>query len=272
MLGLYRGARQYHLHLDWRTLDQWLYDPAFVCVLQERNAGLGGAMGASLCDSPYLDQPPAAWLRFFAADHRAGREMLRLLWDELHAGLVARGVGRAACAVVDDWVVPHLREWGFAPFNAVINMQRNEGIIPAPPAPPLKIVEVTPAMLEEVVRVDALAFQDQLWAYSRETLEVAWKQAGTFTALWLDDQIVGYQLSTAHFGNAHLARLAVLPEYQGRGYGGLLIGEMLRWFERRKVRQITVNTQGDNYSSQRLYARLGFVPLGEDVPIWVIEL
>jgi ribosomal protein S18 acetylase RimI-like enzyme len=84
--------------------------------------------------------------------------------------------------------------------------------------------------------------------------------------------VLGYQLSTSHSRDGHLARLAVLPDFQGRGLGGMLIGEMVRFFEGRGVTTLTVITQEDNLASQHLYRRLGFDYTGHRVPVWSINL
>ena len=85
-------------------------------------------------------------------------------------------------------------------------------------------------------------------------------------------QILGYQLSTWHIDTGHLARLAIRPERQGQGLGALLVGQMIRFFIERNIHHITVNTQENNTTSQRLYLRLGFKPVGHSVAYWSTDL
>ena len=52
----------------------------------------------------------------------------------------------------------------------------------------------------------------------------------------------------------------------------MLVSSMLRYFWRRGVYGVTVNTQESNLASQRVYTRLGFSRTGFDLPVWLAEL
>lgn len=268
---LFRRAGRRHLHLDWRTLEAWLPDPALCCwVIHGRNA-VQAMMGATIHTPP--EGPAVAWLRFMVpASQTDGDPSLEALWEALAADLRGRGVGLVGVLLLDGWISHLLTGWGFAEGNAVISMARRKGPLPDPPTPPLTTREVQgPVELDEIVRLDHAAF-GPLWQYSRDTLAAAQRQSATFTRLERDGALIGYQLSTEHVGSAHLARLAVLPEEQGHGYGAMLIGEMARFFARRDIDLITVNTQEDNIRSQRLYVRLGFRMIGQRAPVWTLAL
>ncbi len=84
--------------------------------------------------------------------------------------------------------------------------------------------------------------------------------------------MVGYQLSTLYRDGLHLARLATLPEVQGQGIGGVLLGQLIDQFARRGVLSVTVNTQRSNLQSQRLYQRYGFDLTGLDMDVWMIHI
>jgi ribosomal protein S18 acetylase RimI-like enzyme len=70
----------------------------------------------------------------------------------------------------------------------------------------------------------------------------------------------------------HLARLAVSPDFQGLGVGYNLLFDLLKQFQRRGARCVTVNTQHDNYASLALYQKVGFTPTGETYPIYQLPL
>ena len=87
----------------------------------------------------------------------------------------------------------------------------------------------------------------------------------------LDKRIVGYQISTLYQDGAHLARLATIPEMQGMGIGGALVGEMIEHFLRRGITTLTVNTQRSNQQSQRLYQRFKWeIVAGLDRDRWLL--
>jgi ribosomal-protein-alanine N-acetyltransferase len=121
--------------------------------------------------------------------------------------------------------------------------------------------------VEAVATLDANAFEP-IWQLSRNALVDAQRQAATFTVAEIDNQIVGYQLSTWHLESGHLARLAISPDLRGQRIGQQLVIQMLHFFAERQVHSITVNTQADNTSSQKLYQRLGFQPTHHVVPVW----
>jgi ribosomal protein S18 acetylase RimI-like enzyme len=92
--------------------------------------------------------------------------------------------------------------------------------------------------LPVIEKVDRDAF-DALWHNSLSSLEIAFRQAAIATVVELNQQVVGYQISTATQLGGHLARLAILPEFQGRGYGTQLLNHLLIQFEKRGALQVT---------------------------------
>jgi ribosomal protein S18 acetylase RimI-like enzyme len=264
-------ARYRHLHLDWQRAVDWLAERNICCWVARRGEAITALIGAS------VEQDGAAWLRLVATEgssdgcyHDDGC-LSDALWERLRDDLRACGVRQVAALLQEHWIRPVLSQWGFENTNAVVTLRRTSGPIPPYPLPPLAIREAAPQDLPAVARVDAEAFPP-LWRYDERTLWLASQLAATITVLTLEDAVIGYQLSTHHGVAGHLARLAIDPAHQGRGYGGLLIGDMLRFFARRDIDCASVNTQQDNLCSQRLYRRLGFQFTGHRAPVWTIEL
>jgi ribosomal-protein-alanine N-acetyltransferase len=81
-------------------------------------------------------------------------------------------------------------------------------------------------------------------------------------------EIVGYQFNEVVKTDGHLARLAVLPAWQGRGIGTRLLAEAVTYFGQNGAERILLNTQEDNERARRLYGHFGFHPTGERVPVW----
>ena len=279
VLHLFRSARVRHIHLDWRTLDRWLGHPYFISYVMREDDSVQSMIAATLNVPTDINQPEssvekAAWLRFMLPVQGiiSQESSLDDLWEMLRDDLLSRGIRRVGFAVIEQWTLPAITRWGFKPETSVINLERREGDIPELPVSLPTIRDFGRRDIPFVAEVDRLAFGDPLWVYSSEILELAWRRAATSTVIEHNDEIVGYQLSTSHVSSAHLARLAVLPEYQGKGYGGVLVGEMLRFFARRGITTITVNTQGNNTTSQHVYERFGFKVLDYKVPIWVADI
>jgi len=83
-----------------------------------------------------------------------------------------------------------------------------------------------------------------------------------------ENEVVGYQISTRHRAMGHLARLAVIPNRQGKRVGSMLLHDLLSKFDKRGIKSVTVNTQNSNQSSQRLYNHYGFERNGFDLAVW----
>jgi len=153
----------------------------------------------------------------------------------------------------------------------VITLKRRRGPMPTVEAPYVVRDVESAEDMARIADLDAAAF-DPPWVYGLDTLQVAQRYASTLTVIEQKGEMLGYQLSTQHGLDGHLARLAVLPHMQGHGLGGMLIGEMVRFFAGRGISTVTVNTQEDNLHSQHLYERVGFVRTGHSVPVWMFDL
>jgi [ribosomal protein S18]-alanine N-acetyltransferase len=62
--------------------------------------------------------------------------------------------------------------------------------------------------------------------------------------------------------DAELANLAVHPEHQGKGFGGVLLDGLLAEAELRGVREVFLEVRESNAHAQALYQSRGFVPVG----------
>ncbi|MDW8327949.1 MAG: GNAT family N-acetyltransferase [Anaerolineales bacterium] len=259
-----------HMHLDWLPVEDWLGMQPF--IVAERR---GRVVGALACPP---DLPEVAWVRLIALadDVEAGR-----IWESLwtparqelarQPGLSVAGLSLAA------WTVPLYEAAGFARTHEVVTLRRS---LARPVSARFAANRRRPAVIvrlaEErdhpaILQTDAAAF-DSPWRLSPAMLRAALAQADHLTLAEQDGRVVGYQLTTANGGAAHLARLAVIPEAQGRGIGSALVAELLEHYRRRGGREITVNTQHNNMASLAVYRRLGFELTGERMPVYQLAL
>jgi ribosomal-protein-alanine N-acetyltransferase len=122
--------------------------------------------------------------------------------------------------------------------------------------------------LEQVAQVDRESF-DPIWQNTEEDLAIAYRQSVASTIIEYENKIVGYQLSTLTHMGYHLARLAVVPNYRGKGLGKWLILNLIGQAYDNGKFHITVNTQADNTISLLLYKKTGFVESGEMYPVYM---
>ncbi len=254
-----------HRHLDWRTPLDWLGSP-YYWVLEEN-----GRLVAVLACPPTL--PGAAWVRLFAhADRVNLSESWNLLWRTAQSEIARRDGATVAVICMHEWFSKVLTESGFSHRQSIVmlELQRSEVIYKASP-PGLRVRVMHKADLPAVARLDAQAFEP-LWQNPEETLAVALPQASVATVAEDDQGLAGYQITTSNPFGAHLARLAVRPDAQNRGYGSWLVTDLVKRLEKMGSNRLTVNTQSDNHSSLALYQKMGFVVSGERFPVYAYRV
>jgi N-acetylglutamate synthase-like GNAT family acetyltransferase len=263
VLDLLFDSRRAHNHLDWHDTGQWLDAHQNWVQVGWRDARMAGLMGVA----PPLNR--SCWLRLIAiADDAPARELFTELWTALCHQLRQLGVCTVAVLIIEDWLMNYLPGLGFTYEQDIITLRRNGTRFPEHPRTPITIRAATLDDLEPMAAVDHTAFSPP-WQMSVSELRQARKIATHYTVALEDEEVVGYQISTLYRRQGHLARLAVLPRTQGTGVGSALLEDVIQRFLRRSIHTITVNTQSNNYRSQRLYARYGFVRNGYDLPVWV---
>ncbi|MGC8960451.1 MAG: GNAT family N-acetyltransferase [Chloroflexia bacterium] len=253
--------------------------------------GLGGALREALREDLLLiawqagapaglagihrQGPEVAWIYALAIAEDASLEAVgTALLDGLEERL--RPLGVAYLAYMDEYELPWLRRLleraGFSRYTRVVGFEAR-----ADPPPDLgnREVEVRPAGpadLPAVARLDQAAF-GPIWGYGERVFRGVLDTAGLFLLAEEGGETVGYILCTLHpEQRAHIVRLAVAPEHQGRHIGTRLLAEAFTALRSRGVEWIGLNTQEENRRSQRLYRRFGFRPTGEEVEVWAKRL
>lgn len=263
--GMINNQRYLLRHLDWRSPFDWLGTDHFFIL-----EGNKKPLAALAC---IAEPVSVAWIRFFCVVD--GMDV-QLAWDLLFKqAKMAFSNSSTACIAalgMQDWMFSALERWGFIYKQAIVVLEWSGEF---PQQPNIKSVcDVRHAHtndLSNIVDIDFQAF-DPLWQNPFEAIKKAQSQAAYFTVAVKDNEVIGYQLSTANLGTAHLARLAVLPSMQAKGVGKSLVMDMLRYFNKNGIHNITVNTQNDNVASLTLYNKIGFRMLDEQVPVFVYTL
>ena len=254
-----------HSHLDWRPPEDWLGAQPYLML--ERGQRAIGALAAP------PDPPHTAWLRLFAV---VGDASPAAVWDQLwppaRDELIQRGVRTAAALSLEQWFGPLAARAGFQETHAVVVLERPRGPLADPPRPPVAAIrQATPNDYEAVYATDLAAFTPP-WQMSADVLSQAVTMADLITVAEVEGQVVGYQLTTPSQQGAHLARLAVLPAWQGFGIGRALVRHLIEHYNRRRVRLLSVNTQDTNSASLAVYQSLGFTPTGTRFPVNQLSL
>lgn len=251
-----------HRHLDWRSPLDWVGKYPYLVL--ERDEDI---LAAIACPP---DPPNVAWIRLFAVSSEISvKQAWAMLWPIAQSQLAEPGVRIFAAAIpLQNWFRKLLEDNNFSHSNNVIVLHWNGGNLPEVSLPAdarVRLMNLDDLM--EVESVDMVSFGN-VWQNSQSCLEVAFRQAAIATVVEISGEVAGYQISTMTSMGGHLARLAVKPKFQGLGLGYALVCDMLIQFDRRNVRNVTVNTQEDNMISLSLYQKVGFTRSGEKFPVY----
>lgn len=254
-----------HRHLDWRPPLDWINHQPY--LLAERE----GKPVATLACPP--DPPKMAWIRLFAVSDAAFLEnSWKLLWENAYQKLIEQNTEQVVAIPLQNWFSNLLIKSSFTVLNRVVVLiWEKTKTIPISTNIETKIRPMNFDDLSIVHEIDTQAFE-LTWQISRLSLESAFRQAALASVAEIENRIVGYQISTTDQSSGHLARLAVLPQYQGMGIGLHLVQDLLEQFVRRGVQRITVNTQQDNERSLTLYTKAGFRRTQESYPVYQYRL
>jgi [ribosomal protein S18]-alanine N-acetyltransferase len=267
IVTLVRYEQRVHSHLDWKPVEDWLGEQPFLLAEQGRRV-----VGALACPP---DPADTAWIRLFVvAENVSALEAWALLWEKALSQLRALGAHSAAGLSTDGWMEALYQAAGFTYTHNVVVLARplkGMGPQPAPEPGPVQIRLARSGDDPKIIATDQAAFASP-WQLSPAMIETAIAQASLITVAEVEGQIVGYQLTTPSRNGAHLARLAVLPNWQGRGIGTALVTNLIEHYRARGAGELTVNTQDSNSASLKVYQRLGFQLNGARFPVFQLPL
>jgi ribosomal protein S18 acetylase RimI-like enzyme len=262
--ALLASAQLRHIHLDWVPALDLIDDQLFYLALQN-DLPLG-------CLAAPPDPMPIAWVRVFAAVQDAHSDTLwDMLWSDLHQKAQSMGMRMIYSLALHSWFEPLLERAGFEAVNEVIfyEWSGSGGVLERDRRLSIRRMRQTDLVGVEQIDHDSFA---PAWQNSIRTLSTASKLSTNATVCEVEGELVGYQISTASALGAHLARLAVKRDYQRQGIGRALVVDLIRHVTRRGFDRVTVNTQADNLSSQKLYRSLGFEPTDQRYPMYAFSV
>jgi ribosomal protein S18 acetylase RimI-like enzyme len=265
LLRMVDNARRVHLRIPAISLETKI--KTGLGFLAEDHVGLRGFMLLE-------PQHPTSTALIIAAavrDTWGVRPYLDSLLPEIERTAQAKDLSILAHVGHEAWLTDGLWEHGFETCEWIVKFERFGAWPKTVVAMPAVIRTAHLNDLPAILKLDSLAF-DQLWRKSAGNFSEALARAVSFVVAELDGQIVGYEWCEIYHKHAHLARLAVHPDYQGRGIGAQLLYQAVIDTLTRGVNLITLNTQENNYRSHALYERFGFVKTDQRMPVLCKEL
>lgn len=253
-----------HRHLDWRSALEWLGSQNY-WVLEED----GRIIAALACPE---DPDHVAWIRLFSYHQNLnGFDTWSLLWEAAGRELLEAEPNVHITAIVTkQWFQTMLLSSGFEIKQNIVILQLSVKPVQYIPIPDgIQIRPMQAVDISAVTQLDLSAF-GEFWHNTFESIQRAYSQS--LYATVAEDKsgsIIGYQISTGNMFGAHLARLGVGPEAQGRGVGKALVADLNQYLLENRINKLSVNTQSDNQASLSLYQKFGFVRTGEHFPVLI---
>jgi ribosomal protein S18 acetylase RimI-like enzyme len=116
------------------------------------------------------------------------------------------------------------------------------------------------ALVGQVDAIEKTCFNDASRFPTEEIGDIL-KRSQIRGGIYDGEKLVGYCVARYAFRVGYLYSTAVLPEYQGRGLGRMLLNWRLDELERNNCRVIQAHTMLDNIRSGALLNKAGFIPV-----------
>ncbi|MBI4317212.1 MAG: GNAT family N-acetyltransferase [Chloroflexi bacterium] len=146
---------------------------------------------------------------------------------------------------------------GFHKLDEIIELER-PGCRDVPDTRHARMSRAGLGDLSTLLATDRASFP-WLWWNSQKELEWYLRQDSVEVyQTWCGVDAVGYAGFSQHGPVGYIDRLAVRPEWQGRGFGAALLAFVLATMGTRGVSHVGLSTQSSNLRAQALYRHFGF--------------
>jgi [ribosomal protein S18]-alanine N-acetyltransferase len=131
----------------------------------------------------------------------------------------------------------------------------------------VNILPISIESIDHILALDRLCFGG-LWSESSYQRELT-NDNSHFLAVTVDSTlepttagIIGFGCFWAILDEAHITLLAIHPQYQGRGFGQLLLGAMLDRARAIEMARATLEVRPSNQGAIHIYEKHGFQTVG----------
>lgn len=119
--------------------------------------------------------------------------------------------------------------------------------------------------LREVLRIERLSFPTP-WSYSLFKQEMLNILSGTMVAEAENENgqpsTVGYTCFWNIGDEIHITNIAIDPPYRRKGIGERMLRQIMEMGREEGMRLMTLEVRASNTPAQRMYRKLGFIPVG----------
>jgi ribosomal-protein-alanine N-acetyltransferase len=122
--------------------------------------------------------------------------------------------------------------------------------------PEVRLEPLTPALLDDVLRVEQSAYSHP---WTRGNFADSFKAGYEVVALLGGDTLLGYFVAMEGVDEVHLLNITVAPEFQGQGWAVLMLDALAVWSRGRGAQWLWLEVRASNQRALSLYRRRGFV-------------
>jgi len=119
---------------------------------------------------------------------------------------------------------------------------------------------MTEARLDDVVHLEQRVYQHP---WTRGNFADSLRSGYPAQVLVADGQLLGYFVAMKGVDEVHLLNIAVAPEYQGQGWGRLILDALALWSRGQQAQWLWLEVRASNARAQRIYQQHGYRRVGE---------
>lgn len=126
-------------------------------------------------------------------------------------------------------------------------------------APFGEIAALRVADLDALMAIEARAYD---FPWSRGNFIDSMSASYQCQALWIERNVAGYSVLMHGVEEAHLLNLTIAPEWQRRGWGAVLLDDVVARAQAQRAQRLFLEVRPSNSAGLALYAKRGFSKIG----------
>ncbi len=119
---------------------------------------------------------------------------------------------------------------------------------------------MTEDRLDEVVEIERAAYAHP---WTRGNFHDSLRSGYQAQLLCAGDTVLGYFVAMKGVDEVHLLNITVTPEYQGQGWGRVMLDALALWSRAQGAQWLWLEVRTSNLRAQEVYLRYGYRRVGE---------
>ena len=118
---------------------------------------------------------------------------------------------------------------------------------------------MVPGVIKQAIQVERVVYAGEVpWTKSAFLSELYSLHTHLYLVLFYQEQMIGFVGLRITGSDGHVTNIAVLPDFQSRGLGSLLLAEVEQFARKNNCQTLSLEVRVSNVDAQRLYRTKGF--------------